>query len=73
MNKLFVVVTTTNENETDVINDVVLITADEQKAKDTVAKLEEHLPIEGLDYLYLCEYEHANYFTRELNTINFGG
>jgi Tfp pilus assembly protein PilP len=71
MNKLYVVVTCSEVN--DEINDVVLITDDEQKAKDTVTKLEKVQPIEGLDYLNLTEYEHASYFTRELNTINFGG
>ena len=51
--KLYVVVTTINDGESDNIADVILVTDDEKKAEEMEASLESHSPVPGLDYSML--------------------
>jgi hypothetical protein len=57
----------------DMISDIILITDDEQKAKETFLLVKAGESIEGLDYDYLAEYDDVALIEKDLNEISFGG
>ena len=63
--KLFVVVTTMDDN----MADVILITPSEKKAIEITEKITNREPIEGFDYDLLAEYDDAQYFTRTMGSL----
>ena len=72
--KLYVVATITDVLQEDFYADIILVTTDEEKAKDITEKLKLRLPIEGINYNNLVAFEDVNYFERTLNeTINNEG
>ena len=70
MNKIFVVVTTT---EDDNIADIILITPNEEKAKEITNRLSNRTALEGFDFDRLVSYESANYFERTLDSLENWG
>ena len=69
--KLHVVVTVTNENETDVFNDIVQITRDKKRAAGLEKALQnrdaEELKKYGVNADFLTDYENAHTIIRYLN------
>ena len=72
-NKVWVVVTTTNEIGQDLICDVILITEDMALAEITCDRIKKKEPISGVDYSLLTPFEDAAYFSRKLNSLNCWG
>jgi hypothetical protein len=66
--KLYIVATTTEVNEDDLISDIILITDSKPKATRIFNKVSKHKPVKGLDYHMLADYDGVTWFTRELNT-----
>lgn len=71
--KIFVVVTVLEGGDTDIFGDVVLITTDEAQAIDIKDRLDARRPIANFEYDKLVAFDHAVYFTRNLNDLSNWG